>query len=94
MSPQFHPKCRNPDCGRPRRRDRCGWCIACYDRWRYHGCPEDGPPPPWAKVPGRIEDYLWLRDELGLSRAAAAARVGVTLRTIQRYERRLRMAAA
>ena len=47
--------CRNPDCGKPRkpRRGRHsslegsnGWCGACTRRWRAHGKPASGPPPP------------------------------------------------
>lgn len=34
----------------------------------------------------RREDYFWLRDEVGLTRQQAAARVGVCARTAERYE--------
>jgi hypothetical protein len=72
-----------------------GLCGSCYNRWRYYGKPQDGPPPPRTGGPcaDRIEDYLDLR-MWGLSKQQAAERLGVTLRTIWRYEHRLRQELA
>jgi hypothetical protein len=42
-----------------------------------------------ARRVGRIEDYTWLRGQ-GATRAEAARRVGVTIRTTQRYDAHLR----
>lgn len=73
-----------------------GWCKPCYQRWLCHGRPEDGPPPPGTRgnsCEGRVEDYTELKS-WGLTRQQAAARLGVTLRTIVRYEHRLRQVAA
>src|SRR4051794_5745345 len=41
-----------------------------------------------ARRAGRIEDYTWLRGQ-GASRTEAARRVGVTIRTAQRYDAHL-----
>jgi hypothetical protein len=69
------------------------WCKNCRSRWVYHGRPSGGPPParpyPAGPVAGRLEDYAELRAQ-GLSRAAAALRLGVTIRSAIRYESRLR----
>ena len=46
-----------------------------------------------ARRQGRIEDYAWLRGQ-GATRTEAAARVGVTVRTTQRYDAHLRQAPA
>jgi hypothetical protein len=74
-----------------------GWCVRCYRRWRNHGKPASGPPPPRMGQGGgpagcRLEDYEFLRSPEGgsLSQREAAMRLGVTLRTVQRYEARLR----
>jgi len=91
-------------CGREpgRHKDgaRCGYCPRCYARLCDNGFPAGGPPQPRrvAGIPGsrqgRIEDYLWLRQELGLSREAAMARLGVVRRTVRRYDALLRTDAA
>ena len=44
--------CKNPACGKPRRRrpsgkgyeGAYGWCGPCYQRWEYAGRPPSGPP--------------------------------------------------
>jgi hypothetical protein len=43
---------------------------------------------------GRIEDYSWLLRDQGATRVEAAARVGVSIRTAQRYDAYLRQAQA
>jgi hypothetical protein len=97
--------CGNPYANpRPRRHGGnyagcCGYCPACYRRWASHGFPESGPPPqrtgtgPKAGRDSRIEDYLFLRQR-GLSRAEAALRLGLTRRTLHRYDAGLRAGAA
>ena len=84
------PECRC-GCGRPAACRRCKLTRACYQRWRRHGWPDDVPPPRAARA-GRIEDYLELRSQ-GLTRTQAAERLGVTRRTIERYEHDLAKAA-
>lgn len=69
-----------------------GWISACYRRWLDHGKPPGGPPAPYQhhQQPRPYDvyaDYVHLRS-LGYSRAEAAARLGVSRRTIQRYDRR------
>jgi hypothetical protein len=46
-----------------------------------------------ARRAARLDDYTWLRGQ-GVSRAEAARRVGVTIRTAQRYDAHLRQAQA
>lgn len=81
------------------RRGHCGYCPPCYRRWADHGYPPQGPPSPQRSgrkpgpVAGRVEDYAEFR-ALGLSRAEAALRLGITRRTIQRYETALRSGEA
>ena len=77
------PECRC-GCGRPAVYLRCRLALACYQRWRAHGYPEDIPAP-FAFRAARIESYLELR-AWGLTRPQAAQRLGVTVRTIWRYE--------
>jgi hypothetical protein len=86
--------------GRWRDGARCGYTARCYARWADNGFPAAGPPEP-RRVPGirgsragRIEDYTWLRRELGLTREAAMARLGIVRRTVRRYEAELRQAQA
>ena len=84
-----------------------GLCHTCTERWRAAGKPATGVPPRVTETErrarivaatrdaqrGRAEDYAFLRD-CGLSRADAAARVGVTERTARRvYDRMLAMDA-
>ena len=82
-------------CGRPAR-GRHGLSDACRKRWLYHDCPEQVPEP---SNPGndhrkadRLEDYLELRS-WGVTRQEAAARIGVCLKTIERYDAEIRSAA-
>jgi hypothetical protein len=100
-----NPACRKPITRRPDRgyRQANGWCYGCNGRWIRAGRPDTGPPPPlphdrqmaamrevWQeRVAGRAEDYQWLTRELRMSRAEAAARLGVSERTAWRYEARL-----
>lgn len=75
------------------------YCACCYKRWADHGYPASGPPPQAQGAGGgpgagaRIEDYMFLRRH-GLSRAEAALRLGVTRRTITRYDAALRKECA
>jgi hypothetical protein len=95
----INPPVVNPP--RPRRRRResryaghRGCCPRCYRRWANHFWVGDGPPTPRARQrvgsssAGRVESYAELRS-WGLSRAEAAARIGVTRRTVERYEARM-----
>jgi len=69
-----------------------GWCCACYSRWRRHGKPAAGPPPPRRPGPppkpgpcvlGRIAEWQFVCARM--TDQAAAARLGVSERTIERY---------
>lgn len=70
-----------------------GWRDACHRRWDAAGRPDGGPPPP--RTPGPhilLAQYVQLRDRRRLTAAEYAARLGVSERTIQRYEAKLRAA--
>ncbi len=78
------PECRC-GCGRPALRGwQCGLARPCYQRWRYYGRPDVIPPPRPSRA-DHIEDYLELRSQ-GLTRAQARWRMGLSRRTIERYE--------
>jgi len=93
--------CRNPHCDRACEswrktyRGNLGYCARCWKRWMDHGYPAAGPPAPCYRhgspgpAAGRIEDYQWLKRQ-GLSAAEAAVRLGLTRRTLLRYNARLR----
>ena len=70
-----------------------GLAVQCYNRWRYHGCPEGVPAPVNPgndrRRPDRVEDYQWLREQ-GCSREDAARRLNVCMRTVERYDAELR----
>jgi hypothetical protein len=77
-----------------RRRD-LGYSAACFRRWRSAGYPASGPPAPVPQAArpkrdraGRIEDF---RDLLswGETATSAARRLGVGMRTIERYSAEL-----
>lgn len=74
-------------CGGPRkpRQGSFGWCNACYQRWRYAGQPEDGPPPRYSGTAARREDYFWLRDN-GEDIDSAAERIGISPTTAQEWD--------
>lgn len=96
--------CRH--CGETRRHGSFEMCQTCYVRWDRAGRPDTGPPPPQgteaaraaareantAARRGRIEDYQDLRS-WGLTREAAAQRLGVTVRTAWDYEASLKSMA-
>lgn len=75
-----------------------GWCSPCYVRWLRAEQPEEGPPPrhpdPVAAAAegrrraaqGRREDYQDLRS-WGIRREFAAERLGVSVRTTERFSR-------
>jgi hypothetical protein len=64
-----------------------GWCTACYFRWDRAGRPDAGPPP---RRNGRYEEYAELTRDQHYTLRNAAARMGVSTRTAERYEARLR----
>lgn len=74
-------------------RGSLGWCVRCYRRWLNHGKPASGPPPVRGGRGGRgasqLDDYEFLQS-WGYTREQCAGRLGVTKRTIERYEARLR----
>ena len=80
-------------CGRPVHAR--GLAVQCYNRWRYHGCPEGVPAPVNPgndrRRPDRVEDYQWLREQ-GCSREDAARRLNVCMRTVERYDAEIRAA--
>ena len=89
-------------CGRPQPERAwlenwaCGYCGTCYKRWRRHGSPPEGPPPPSRRAPrashvALLEDYAELRS-WGVQDEEAAQRLGVSPRTIERYKHRREMA--
>jgi hypothetical protein len=69
------------------------WCTNCYQRWLRAGRPEEGPQPPlrpWARtLAGRLEDYAEIRAQTR-NTELAAQRLGIHMRTAERYEARLR----
>ena len=85
-------------CGRPvTRYRRLRLANACYERWRCRGFPQDIPPAGHGgndrRRAERIEDYRELR-KWRETPEAAAARLGVSVRTVERYEAALRAGAA
>jgi hypothetical protein len=95
-----HPRCRNPRCGKSRRKldngrteGSRGLCLACVTRWRRANCPAEVPDPiPAALRIGpldaaqRREEYASLRDR-GFTMREARQAVWVAERAGQRYER-------
>lgn len=80
---------------KPRRAGRAHQlCENCYLRWQRAGFPEEVPPPlrPWGRVyPARLEDYADLRS-WGVGLRDAAVRLGVSVRTSERYEKQRKAA--
>jgi hypothetical protein len=75
-----------PDrCGRAASRPR-GLAEACYDRWRQ---PELSP----SRRSAHLEDYREMK-AWKVSRADAAARLGVSAKTLERYEAALKASEA
>ena len=74
-------------CGEEKPHQAHGWCDPCWKRWIYFGRPDSGPPP---RRTGRWEEYAELTREHGYSLKNAAARMGISERTAQRHEARLR----
>ena len=77
-----------------------GWCARCYGRWRYAGKPAAGPPPlrrSTGRKPGpvadRVDEWRFFRG-LGYSQEEIAARLGLSVRTVQRYASRDDIAVA
>ena len=65
------------------------WCKACWKRWDAAGRPKAGPPPSPYR---RWDEYAELTREMGHTLRQAAGRMGVSVRTAQRYEARLKIA--
>ena len=91
-------------CGRHGRHHARGLIEACWKRAYRAGVLDRYPrtlPDPRPQVMslvsvttrGRLEDYIELTRVWGVSREEAAARVGVTERTVRRYEAHLRATA-
>jgi hypothetical protein len=93
-------------CGKTGYHRGSGYRETCHRRWVAAGRPDTGPPPPRApreivrlavqgrgQRAGRVEDYAILRRERGLSLAEAAAALGVSIRTAQRYDADLKAGA-
>jgi hypothetical protein len=78
-------------CGYNKPHHARGWCHACWDRWDRAGQPPEGPPP---RRTGRYGEYFELTREHHYSLKNAAARMGVSERTAQRYETRLKQEGA
>jgi hypothetical protein len=83
-------------CGRENRpHNGHGLCTTCYHRWRMAGKPRDEAGRPIPGEPShmlkqaRMEDYLVLRDWRQMTRREAAAVLGVTVRTVDRYLKEL-----
>jgi hypothetical protein len=64
------------------------YCRPCRLRWERAGQPDSGPPPP-RDPEGGIEDLqeIWYR---GMTAGEAAAKLGKSARTIERYKKKLR----
>lgn len=91
-------------CGRNQRNDGDGLCPTCNDRWRAAGRPATVPPPLPVNARVRrsielrgdnhqaqLEDFAELTEEHGVPLEEAARRLGVSLRTVQRYRSELRL---
>lgn len=79
--------CSSSFCGKRdvqvRRHDGQDYCIACYDRWQ--SCSFEGHEPP-PRAPSALERAREHREILlAKSPQAAAWRIGVTIRTAERY---------
>jgi len=82
-------------------------CSTCYERWYHNGKPEGGPPQPKSndecRAMGRktivfdrdkrMEEYRKLTRDDGLPREIAAQKMGISDRTVSRYEKALRESA-
>lgn len=73
-------------CGHNRERGGYKWCRTCYTRWDRAGRPAAGPPP---VRNGRYDEYRELTRDHHYTRENAVARMGISLRTAERYEARL-----
>jgi hypothetical protein len=85
-------------CGKSGHHRAHGWRDYCYTRWFKAGKPAGGPPPVqeestepafaahMAAFAGRLADYQWLlQRERRLTAQQAADRMGVSLRTVRRW---------
>lgn len=85
-------------CGRPAQTGY-GLSRSCYTRWRYHGFPEAIPPASSfavgrsVDIDAQLDDYQFIGGPK-LTARKAAERLGVSMRTIVRYNARLRAQAA
>jgi len=86
-------------CERPGSNHGRGWIPACYARWVRAGRPASGPPPaqprrlaaPWipkrVRGVGTLADFQFLRSCGVADLAVLAARLGVTVRHVERLAR-------
>jgi hypothetical protein len=88
MNVETHELCAC-GCGRPKGPAHRGWSRACYFRWYRAGAVEGEQPPAPRSGPeysaSLRDEVLWLVNRCGESVEHAAARVGVTVETAERY---------
>jgi hypothetical protein len=90
-------------CGKPGEHYGQGYRRACHTRWMAAGRPDAGPPPPrtskeigklggqgYAEKEIRLDTFRILRRFRGMAISEAAAELGVSVRTAQRYEAELK----
>lgn len=67
------------------------WCHRCYTAWHRAGKPESGPPAPrWVRdQEGHLDDMRVLLEGGETDTEVIAARIGVSISTVRRYQRLL-----
>jgi len=95
VPPVILEPCR--ECGAPRRSHddaNRGYCRTCYRRWADNGYPVEGPPAPRYRGPSDPLVFAEFARRYRTSETTALARdLGVSRRTLQRWKKKVEVAA-